>query len=892
MTNIRKWRNKPILVVPQVTVEQKNAGVGIALEILLLFAGLLGYVFCNTTALDMGIPPVAVVLISALCFGLMILLVWYKRVFFGVLGGLAGLSLLLWPVSFPLYRMLWQSLVVCYNYTVYLLGSQEGYSSYMSYMTMDLSGYLENPSLLHRYFYTAVILLALIAALFFALALFRRIPILVAFLIPALGLVPLFFFGIVPHYAAFSVFLSALIGSYGQSIVQYLGHRRSRAAAGKGEKGGARRKKRASAGRRKSRTTAERFAFAANHGSFGVIVAGIMLVVTISTAAFIYTRPILEMDQFRASLDTLSQNVMNTLFRSAFEKNLNVAGYMEEGELLGLQVPSWRRLKVCTVSTRTDTPVYLRYRTTVDLIEDGWTVADEAFLEELSNVTDMDFCEYTQYYNYLVLTAPGGDPLTAGLDNIDSEEQGYITDQITVDPDYKVSDLLGLPGGATSITPLGDYEEYEREGDTVLRHNDDPDDRSYMFRVVSPVMTSNLYLEAFEATQESYLALRSTQGESDPYMSREMAYSSFVYRHYLTLPDTVRQSVFALASEITAPYESKLERVQAIERYFRDNYSYSLVRQRLTREDGTPADAYDYINYFLFQNENKEGYCTLFASSMVAMLRSLGYPARVATGYYATPYLVDTDQYAADLNDSNYHAWVEVYFEGAGWLSFEPTPGFGAERNYHLLEAVDQGIELETPSVTIEYEEIPGMVHYSKELPDPTIETEEEPLVNVIAGALQLNSRSGIIRLILRIVLVLLLVVAVLLGGRIAHRKNLGKVAKGPPEEGVRAGYYVILRLMQMQGFRFFEGELLEDFARRADNLKLAPEKLSLIVPTLQKALYSDQPVSEEERGAVLRYIQALDKASFRRVNPFKGYWYKLILGSKPRRKSMIWVFS
>ena len=97
---------------------------------------------------------------------------------------------------------------------------------------------------------------------------------------------------------------------------------------------------------------------------------------------------------------------------------------------------------------------------------------------------------------------------------------------------------------------------------------------------------------------------------------------------------------------------------------------------------------------------------------------------------------------------------------------------------------------------------------------------------------------------------------------------------------------------MQMQGFRFFEGELLEDFARRADNLKLAPEKLSLIVPILQKALYSDQPVSEEERGAVLRYIQALDKASFRRVNPFKGYWYKLILGSKPRRKSMIWVFS
>ncbi|MBQ6823836.1 MAG: transglutaminase domain-containing protein [Clostridia bacterium] len=892
MNNVMKKRLKPILVNPRVTVDAKNSHIGVFLEVLLLYAGLLGYIFCNATALDMNIPAVALVVITAICFALMILLVWFKRVFFGVVGGIAAISLLAYKVTFPMYVGLWRSLMICYNYTIYLLGSQENYSHYLSYMTMDLSGFLENPVTLQRNFYTAIILLSLIASVFFALALFHRIPIFVSFLIPMAGLIPFFFYGIVPHYIAFSVFLSVFIGCYGQSVVQHMSRRRN----SKVKRGtNIRKKKDAKKKRRKEPlTTAQRFEFAANHGSFGVIIAVVMMAVTVGTAAFIYTRPILQMDKVRTAIDELGETIMNTVFRSAYEKDLNVGGFMAEGELISLQAPSWRKLPVATVRSTTDQPVYLRYRTAVKLTEEGWTLPDEVFITDLETNVDFDFVEYNQYYNYLRLTAESGDPLAAGLDHVDSEEQGYIMDQVTVYPKYKVSDILGLPEGTTSKEPLADYTEYDWEADTILLHDDSPRDRSYMFQVVSPVMTSNLYLTAFNNTQLEYLRMRSQHGANDPYMSRENAYSSFVYRHYMELPEEVENNVSKLAHELTDKYKNKLEKVQSIERYFRENYKYSMTRQRLSREDGTAANAYDYITYFLYQNEKKEGYCTLFASSMVAMLRSVGIPSRVATGYYASPLMINTDTFATELYDSNYHAWVEVYFDGMGWVGFEPTPDFGGLRNYYLLETLDKGEEIIEPTIEIIYEEIPGFIKYNNEvLPDPTEDKEEEaPLTNAIVSALKLNSLSGVAKTVLQVILVILLLFGFLLLGEIGHRGSVRTVLRGSPAEGVRKGYYLILRMMQMQGFKFFEGELLEEFARRSDNLQLAPEKLEPIVPILQKALYSDLPLTEEEREKVADYVFALDKVVFRRANPIKAFWYKLTLKVKPRHKAMIWSFS
>jgi hypothetical protein len=72
----------------------------------------------------------------------------------------------------------------------------------------------------------------------------------------------------------------------------------------------------------------------------------------------------------------------------------------------------------------------------------------------------------------------------------------------------------------------------------------------------------------------------------------------------------------------------------------------------------------------------KEGYCQHFAGAMALMLRMLGIPARVAAGFTSGSYDDDNGP-RWTVTDHDAHAWVEVWFDGWGWLPFDPTPGRG-----------------------------------------------------------------------------------------------------------------------------------------------------------------------------------------------------------------------
>ncbi|MBQ7970813.1 MAG: hypothetical protein IJ294_00475, partial [Clostridia bacterium] len=90
---------------------------------------------------------------------------------------------------------------------------------------------------------------------------------------------------------------------------------------------------------------------------------------------------------------------------------------------------------------------------------------------------------------------------------------------------------------------------------------------------------------------------------------------------------------------------------------------------------------------------------------------------------------------------------------------------------------------------------------------------------------------------------------------------------------------------------KFFEGELLESFAQRVDNLSISPLPMKPIVPALQKALYGTEEIGEEERDAVAAFTKALDRKLFGRVEPIRWLWITLNLNKKPRYKAMIWKF-
>jgi len=136
--------------------------------------------------------------------------------------------------------------------------------------------------------------------------------------------------------------------------------------------------------------------------------------------------------------------------------------------------------------------------------------------------------------------------------------------------------------------------------------------------------------------------------------------------NYTELPDDdATLEVRRLAGEITNPYNNRYDQMQAIEQYLKDNYAYDLTVPPQTEET-------DAVAYFLFQE--KRGYCEHFASAMAVLARSAGVPARVVTGYSGGTYNPFTALW--EIKQSDAHAWVEVYFGRAGWVPFDPTPGF------------------------------------------------------------------------------------------------------------------------------------------------------------------------------------------------------------------------
>jgi len=135
---------------------------------------------------------------------------------------------------------------------------------------------------------------------------------------------------------------------------------------------------------------------------------------------------------------------------------------------------------------------------------------------------------------------------------------------------------------------------------------------------------------------------------------------------YLQLPPTLDPRIPDLARQITARAQTPFDKTITLENYLRTRFTYTL---NLT---GKPGD--DPLAHFLF--ETHAGHCEYFASAMAIMLRTLGIPTREVNGFLPGEYNDLGEDYIVRASDA--HSWVEVYFPGTGWMTFDPTPP-GAE---------------------------------------------------------------------------------------------------------------------------------------------------------------------------------------------------------------------
>ncbi|HEY6567203.1 MAG TPA: transglutaminaseTgpA domain-containing protein [Actinomycetota bacterium] len=133
---------------------------------------------------------------------------------------------------------------------------------------------------------------------------------------------------------------------------------------------------------------------------------------------------------------------------------------------------------------------------------------------------------------------------------------------------------------------------------------------------------------------------------------------------YLQLPEGLPDRVGALANSITTSAGSTHAQVLAVQSWLRANTRYNLDIPR-------DPEGVDAVDHFLF--ETREGFCEQIASSMAIMLRTLGIPTRVVTGYGPGERNPFTGYF--EVKQSDAHAWLEVWYPGVGWVQYDPTFG-------------------------------------------------------------------------------------------------------------------------------------------------------------------------------------------------------------------------
>jgi transglutaminase-like putative cysteine protease len=149
---------------------------------------------------------------------------------------------------------------------------------------------------------------------------------------------------------------------------------------------------------------------------------------------------------------------------------------------------------------------------------------------------------------------------------------------------------------------------------------------------------------------------------------------------YTEVPDDLPGVVADTARQVAGGAQNTYEAARLLQSWFQQEFTYSLEVQS---GHGNSA-----IEGFL---RDRIGYCEQFAGTFAAMMRTLGTPARVAVGFTSG---IESTPGTFVVQGRHAHAWPEVFFDGLGWVAFEPTPGRGApgaESYTGLAEQQDEG---------------------------------------------------------------------------------------------------------------------------------------------------------------------------------------------------------
>ena len=377
----------------------------------------------------------------------------------------------------------------------------------------------------------------------------------------------------------------------------------------------------------------------------------------------------------------------------------------------------------------------------------------------------------------------------------------------------------------------------------------DPETLESYYRSSRPGFTDELFALLYGFVTDEY-----SLSVYESLLEAARAERNFAHENYLGLPDSLPGRVRGLAASVTEQAQTDYDRARAIERYLSENFRYNLNMPE------TPAGE-DFADYFLF--EQGDGYCTYFATAMAVLCRSIGLPARYVEGFSPSSEMDADGHYI--VRAKNAHAWTEVYFEGVGWLPFEPTaadtsrPGPDTSPTPGTASPTPQNSPSPTPS----------------QEPAPT--PPQSPQTGVTDGKGQ--GLGGFVAFIIFAAL-LLLAFAVMRIFFYARRRGLDKKpGSGVYTSGLALQMYAgAARLLRLSGLRPRKDETLREFAGRVDSSAEIPF-MADFVREFEKVCFSRKALTAEEGENMRAAMLSMRAQSRQLLGPIRYFLYKYILG-------------
>lgn len=145
-------------------------------------------------------------------------------------------------------------------------------------------------------------------------------------------------------------------------------------------------------------------------------------------------------------------------------------------------------------------------------------------------------------------------------------------------------------------------------------------------------------------------------------------YPEIIERYHLQIPPEIAERVRTQAETLLAKSENPLE-----SNYEKALYLAQAIKQGYRLRTDLPflEEDEDLVEAFLFRYGG--GYPDHFSTVLTVMLRSIGIPARLATGFGPGKFNPFTGFYIVQNTDA--YALTEAYFPGFGWMTFDPIPG-------------------------------------------------------------------------------------------------------------------------------------------------------------------------------------------------------------------------